>query len=491
MVDFYLEDDDELRKMRERFQMSGSAQPEYGAALGGGGDYGAPPSDLDPRMVQSFLGQRPEAEPSRGGYPIPQREGPSFLEDAALPALAGVADIIANRGRGLGQITQGVIAGKESRRNREAQQFEADRGAYMKQQDMQADAEARRQSYGVHSQNAAMRQAELDLAVLREKRITDQFTRGQPSPEMVQAEHEAELRLKNAQAAEAEARAGRDPNAITPNQQAQLDATKEERRERRLDRDESRAERAAREQETNRLKRVDDTRAQEGQDRIAASDFLEKTKETRGIARTLQTLEPLVESYKGKDIPGVGTVDARVPGWMAHPFDEQQRKDAIAVEQAREGAAAAYRYANTGAAASIPEDERLRIVNGMRNGATEEEFLLGLQTMSKYTKGELGARATASPDIARRALQADGTADWALGKQLPPADLETRGDDVNAPLEPPPTYRTQSGQLQPAGPPAGDTLQTTGQRPGQVPRVDDYLEDLKRRTKTPGVVYRP
>lgn len=515
--DFYLDDDDELRKMRERFQMERPQQSDYGAAVGGAGQYGAPSADLDPGMLQSFLQQRP-ADVRQQAYPIPQRESPSFLEDNAFPIAAGIGDLIVNHGRNLGQITQGVIAGKNARLNRESQQFEADRGAYMKQQDAEAEQQARTQNYGIQSGNLELRQKEAALAEARERGLMERFTRGLPDPELTKREKEAEIRLRESQANENDATAnekwtGAD-KAITPFQQATLDATKEERHQRDLDRDADRdyrktthadaaAATAAQKAETNR-------RLQETADTTATNAFLGKTKDERSQAALLQGVQPIVDDPKyKKDLPGVGSVDSWAPSWLMHPVDSQARNDADRMKQMAGEAQTYFRHQITGASASPRELAALEALKGL-NG-TEAQFKTALKTWQDMLQGDIRAAASASPDNARNALDAQG-----LGGMLPPRaappPVAPQPEEVpfNPNVAPMPDDRTTPGpdvvppaqRLGPTGPKVRGTPGFAGSGPSSniyqgptnpqdSPAITDWLQKLQQTTRTPGVRYRP
>lgn len=207
----YLEDDDELRKMRDRF-----AQSTPAGAAASGNPYGAPPRELDPSTVQSFLAQRPD-DSRNYAYPIPQRESGPGVADWFPLAAAGL-DLAFNRGRGMGSIAQSA-AGMAQRRDAMAQQqFEDDRSAYLKQ----GEAAARDRQVDISGRNADMRQMELDASLAKEKAIQARFLAGEGSPE-AQA---ADLRYKQALAAKAEADAARDPNALDPYKQQLIEESK-------------------------------------------------------------------------------------------------------------------------------------------------------------------------------------------------------------------------------------------------------------------------
>lgn len=470
MGGYFLEEDDELRKLRERFQQGGQSQPEYGASVGGGGSLSAPPAELDPRMLQGFLSQRP-ADTRQPAYPIPVRESPSFLEENGLPIAAGIADIIANRGRGLGQITQSVVAGKNARMNRESEQFEADRGAYMKQQAAEEEAKARTQSFGLNSRNADLREREADLAAARERGLMERFTKGMPDPELTKREKEAEIRLREAQANDNEASAYSkwtgDDKAITPYQQAQLDAMKDERKSRDLDRDEDRADRKAgreasagatkaQQEATAILKKQEADRQAEKDKQGRMNKFRDETEKTRPALGNLQRLETLLEKPEyAKDIPGVGMADSRTPRWMLSD-------DAIAVQSLRGDIGDLLGRQRSGSAIPPAEYSRLSAFSTGGENATEKEFRTIKELYKKHLLAEAQQQANGREDDAREVL--GGLGDYALGPRKVPTPVLEQQPSA-APLVPeqvPPPPRGAPMPLpRDASTPGPDTLEPT------------------------------
>jgi len=493
MYEPYLTDDDEeMRKMRERFMMAQPQQAPYGAAVGGVESYGAPAPELDPRAVASFLSQRPAEEP-RGMYPIPQRDEGSWLENNGFAAAAAIADLIANKGRGLGQIVQGAVQGEQYRRKRSDDAFENDRAAYLKQ----GEAAALDKQIGLAGRNADMRQQEIDLQTAHQRAVMERFLSGEGSPEA----KAADVRYKQALALKAERDATLDPNVVTPYQQAQIDEMKWQHKTQADDLDLDREDRKAGREATAAATKAqqDATAAQRGEtnsrlrestDRTAMSDFANRTKDARMIAKRLQGAEEVLGLYP-KDIPGVGKAEGNLPTW-ANPenwSDKTRYADADRMVQAREGASAAFRYLSTGAAASMNEDERLRIVNGMREGATEQEFRLGIGTLSDLIKRDIRARAIASPELSRRVLDEDQLGNWVFGRSQPQSLPEAAPGVAPEPVRLGGSRGAAGGgnNFQFSGPPAGDVLPV---QPGKPPMVNDYLQRLKDEDDDLGVVYR-
>lgn len=220
---FYDDDEDELNRYLERFASGGrddlAYDPGYGyraSDYGGGGGYG-------------------------GGVsaPIPVREDKrSWMEKNGFPLLmaagsvaAAFADKSGRRGQNvqhaLGQIAGAQMRSEQADRDDLSRDFELDRRAWQQQQGLDMNREL-----------AGQRMAGDDAD--RELRASDQALRGRQSDELHQRymqsqdpnspQNQADLRYRQALAAQAEANAARDPNALTPYQLAQLDAQAEQRR---------------------------------------------------------------------------------------------------------------------------------------------------------------------------------------------------------------------------------------------------------------------
>lgn len=422
------EDDEEMRKYRERFGQSPNSYHQ-GASIGG--DMLAPPSrDLDPAALQSFLAQR-APEQREMPYPIPVRDDEPDYLSAGLHGLAGVADAFLNKGRGLGQIAQSHAAGEAARRQRSDDNFEADRKAYMDQ----GEAAARQQQIGLQGRNADMRQMEIDAQLAHQRAVQQRFIDSQPDPELERQAKEAEIRLSNARALQAEADAGRDPNAITPYQQAQLDAQKAEHKARGEDRDldrEFKKNSHATTTEANRLKAEELGAArQEKTDVANTTKFLDKTEHERAQAVALKGTEPIVNNpaYK-KDLPGVGPIDSLAPSWLMHPIDSGARQDHDNLRRMAGQAQQYFKHEITGAAGSDREQTLLMHLKALEGGATEEQFSNALEFWKGDLQGKIRARATATPDVARRALEGQGLGDWALGPEAAAAQPQGIMEDA-------------------------------------------------------------
>lgn len=493
----YLDDDDELRKMRDRFMQS-----DPGGAAMSGNAYGAPPRELNPAAVQSFLAQKPADD--RGPYPIPQRESGVGIADWFPLAAAGL-DLAFNKGRGMGGIAQSAAGMAQRRDALSQQQFEDDRNAYMKQ----GEAGARDRQIDLAGRNADMRQMEIDAQLAKEKAIQARWLGERPDPELEKQAKEALIRLSNARATQAEADAARDPNAITPYQQAQLDAQKSARQLTDEDRDAARADRTtalkmqmderseARTFREGQTKRQNDVDAQARTQKLGGEFAKQYEYELKALP-ALMTAQRLVDEVpQGGDIPGAGKWDS-VKGSIPLIGAQLSSDKDLSMRSASEWMANIVQRAESGAAAPVPEALGYRIRQGSQPGATEREFKLGLAAATEYLRGTLRAGSYGREDAARGVtdLQSRGGGDFVFGPVAqPPTNPTPIPEQPSAAPEP---IRLGGQRGMPgggnnfgfSGPPAGDALPVTDQRPGQVPKVNDYLRKLSDEDDDLGVVYR-
>jgi len=406
MTGLYLlgEGDDEMRKYRERF---GQSPNGFHQGTSVGGDMLPPPSrDLDPAALQGFLSQR-APEQREMPYPIPVREEEPDYLSAGIHGLAGVADAILNKGRGLGQIAQSHAAGQAHRRQQSDANFEADREAYIKQ----GEAGARQQEIGLAGRNADMRQLELDAALAKERAIEARFRASQPDPELEARAKEAQIRLDDANATRALADANRDPNAMTPYQSAMLEDRDADRADRKADREDRKADREARQRDAARI-------AAEKTEAANTTKFLDKTEHERAQATALKGTEPIVNNPAyADDLPGVGPIDSIAPSWLMHPIDSGKRQDHDNLRRMAGQAQQYFKHEITGAAGSDREQTLLMHLKALEGGATEEQFRNALAFWKQDIQGKLRARATATPGEARKALEGQGLGEWALGPE--------------------------------------------------------------------------
>jgi hypothetical protein len=526
------------------------------------------PEQIEPDLPMGKLPTQAEATeaakpaPLGAGHVRPEREvapeghgGESTggwdegTKDATMAALAGFLDILGNKGRGVGSILQ-ASSQQASARARAKERAKKDSQDY--QLSAQRQLAERSNSERRFEGEDADRKLRTSQQELERERALEIHQRWREQNDPNNPMNQADLEYRQALTEEAKARAARDPNAITPYQQAQLDAQKDERGERGQDRDEDRAWRqqqhatdiadkqAAR--EAAAAERAEAAAARQEQKDIAngmrADIASQKAAEayTKQYEYELKAMGPLMraeaiaDKHKGKDIPGVGMLDSRMPMWA-------REGDSLEMGNAQEWMSNLVQRAESGAAAPIPEALGYRVRAGMQDGATEAQFADGIKAMNEYVRGSLRAGTVGRSKEAREALdlQARGGGNWALGPEEQPAaaapiditdqlgkpgPVITPGQQSAVELPPDPAFDQppQPIRLGPTGGPAPrsvnpltprnggtdgsellppgmsrdqlDVLPTTGQKRGQVTEVSEHLRRLQEEDDDLGVSYR-
>jgi hypothetical protein len=370
-----------------------------------------------------------QAPPHAEMAPLKLDTGPDWSDalGAGTTALASLFDLGLNHGHGTGQI---LAAGGQFGQARAEQRLKGTQDALSYEQ-KRAELE-RQNNYndylyanlakrtGATGATTAYQQSQLDARKATESRL----------------EQERQDRIANSKAAD------EDRDAARTDREQQFQLSMEDRKAAREAAEADRADRAAERQQTQA------DRAQERADKKETGDtdqFLQRTNETRAQAAALKGAETIIDDPKyAKDLPGVGEADSRFPEWMMHPFDPQQRQDAIKLQSLAGTAGQYFKHEITGSASSDREQRMLLGLKGLQSGATEEEFRTSIGIWKEELQNELRARSTTNPAAARKALDAQGIGDWSLGPaqqsapqaQAPAADsfgMTNYGPDADHP----------------------------------------------------------
>lgn len=386
--------------------------------------FGADDSDLDEWIRQQAesgalddLASPSPMQPMAAFQPPPHAEmaplkldtGPDWSDalGAGTTALAALADLGLNHGHGTGQILAAggqfgqARAEQRLKGTQDALSYEQKRAELERQNNyndyLYANLAKRTGAAGGAGTTTAYQQSQLDARKATESRL----------------EQERQDRIANSKAAD------EDRDAARTDREQQFQLSMEDRKAAREAQQADRAERAADRQQTQA------DRAQERADKKTTTDteqFLNKTEETRGQASQLKRVEPIIDDPKyEKDLPGVGTLDSRLPAWLMHPLDSGARQDQYSIESMAQQAGQYFKHELTGAASSDRENALLMGIKGLQPGATEEEFRNSIGLWKQDIQSQLKARASANPTAARSALDAQGLGDWALGADQPSA----------------------------------------------------------------------
>lgn len=432
-------DEEEEEELRRRAMQIGALQPT--AAM-------APPAASMPPSRPTMAALLPQGDPEldgrwrdaenaaidRSGLGGEQSYGVGEgIRDFAPMAIGFGLDALLNKGRGLGTLAAGgmqALSSENSRRDRASQTAAQQALAIRRQREAGGDR-------NIQAQHAALRGEGMDLE--RQKLELERQKMGAKDPESAARANYLE--------SQAYANWSKDPNALSPEQQAMnedRDLARQQQREladaARLDRVDARADSAAYRTEMaagrQEAARARAAAGQEKTDAAAANKFLDKTQEERAQARSIQSVEPIVDNPKyAKDLPGVGVADSNLPAWLMHPIDAGARQDAETVKQQTGEAYAYFRHKLTGAAFGKLEDADYKAMKGL-NG-TEEEWRNAMRHWKASVQREIKGRAAVAPGPSREALEAQGLGQWTYGNEPPPppaADDELPPDTVTGPV---------------------------------------------------------
>lgn len=324
-------------------------------------------------------------------------------------ALAALADLGLNHGRGTGQILSAGGAFGQARGEQRLRQtqdmigYEEKRAAADKSnryQDYLFANLAQKQRGASPGQITANQQAQLDA-----RKVTSDRLEQERQDRLAKQSREDEDR-DAARDDRSSAREDRN-NQFTlgmEDRKAARETAEAERAQRDADRQQYQADRASDKKEVN--------------DDKTTREFAKDTETSRSMAQQMKELSPLLEKYKDGDIPGTGKVDQWIPN-AVQDYVGGDSEDATRIDQLKTGLQAEYRHAKTGAAASVPEDLRLMIVNGTKPGSTEQEFRLGMEALKKALPLQIKAYGAGREDQARAVLREQGLEDYVYGPSAP------------------------------------------------------------------------
>lgn len=199
-----------------------------------------------------------------------------------------------------------------------------------------------------------------------------------------------------------------------------------------------------------------------------ANTYARETERYRDIAEQAQKIYGIMERHTD-GIPGTGFIKGKLPDlWYAATDDN----DALSIRNAKRLMNETVVHAQTGAAAPIVEENRLRLITGAKDNATVEEFKIGLDAMRDYARGHLRAYSAGKEKAARNVLKTQGIDRMVFDDdELAPED-DSSGDDA-------------TGETGDALPPPGDELQTTS----SLPPKSRTTKKLKQFEDEDGITY--
>lgn len=372
----------------------------------------------DPQMDERWRAAENQALDRATPHEYGVAEG---VRDFAPMAVGSILDILVNKGKGLGAIAgAGMQALSAQDERRDKDRHEAANEALNIRRERGTGADRMTNAY-----HALLRGKEL------ENRINEQAAKS-GTPEEQAAARKAGLAHTEAETrkltAEAENTGLRDIiNLLSSQNQRDRDTGLQALKKRELDINERRV---TAEEERNRLDREGKRATQKTSNK---ETFNRMGKDALAQARIIADLEPLIAKYKksGKEKPGVGPADSRLPAWFA-PLTGGNTADAIKFQQ---GTGRLFGWAShevTGANSPEKERDYNLIAQGLKPGSTEQEFDIGIDTATKMLRSNLRGLSSADEEAAREVLRENGLEEWVYGTGAAPQAPGTK-----APPQPP------------------------------------------------------
>lgn len=334
------------------------------------------------------------------------------------------ADLLLNKGRGLGQIMS--TANEQSSRARgerkELARINAGKGDKAAQQEIERGAQALRlrqiqnderrtgldEKYAEHPELKPLNQLEQATLANSKAIMADREHDNAVGDERSKYEHGRQETLDKEHVREFDA-----------SQQTAKDARAESRADREFYKDRDRTDRQQRQADTDKTKAD------------AAADTFEHRYETKNARsldalKAIQTAEGIMDRYKGKDVPGIGEYDSAVSeAWgplrsLAGVFESPEfENDAEAMRIAKKNAADFTLREESGANAPDAELIRTKGRTGSEVFASEDQTREAMKQFRDVVTARLKGGATANPERARAILEARGlNPDSVLGKRV-------------------------------------------------------------------------
>lgn len=390
-----------------------------------------PDPDMDERWRQAEQSALERSQPNTE-YGV--AEG---VRDLAPMAIGSILDILVNKGKGLGTLAAGgmqALGDEQARRDALQKTAAAQALAIRRQRESGADR-------AINARHAMLREAEL-LERMREKLKDPATSEGQKRKLEAEIEQiQAHTGLYQQQKKDLEEYGG--IKEILAAYAAQgASAAKLAELEIEL-----RKQRSA--EEKNRID------AQKQSDKTSNENAEWYYKTTEGAhkqAQALRDLDLVLKDYMGRDIPNVGEFDSRVTN-KAH-YQGQELQDANKIGQFRDAITTFLTLEATGKQSREQEAQTAKAIYGMRPGASEQEFLEGVNFARRRMREVLAGASAGKEADARKVLDKMNLTDFVFGPMVT-YQYSRRGQQSQqqpqqqqAPGSPP----QQSTQTQPQGP---------------------------------------
>jgi hypothetical protein len=389
------------------------------------------------------------------------------------PGVSGwalAADILLNRGRGLG----GIIAQAEKQK----QDFQREQEKRQAQALERKDRSAQNQ---LGWENARLRGDEIKLSRDREQSAADA-----EKTKLDMLQHPENYPLSHSEQIRKDEIAAMNGERDTDNKRA--DAQLEELRRHNLASEGNDSARIAaagkdggltpyQQHEIERQGQLDsETKA--NKEAGLAQSYTDKTKFARASAASLAEVDAIVKKYGGKDVPGLGAAASMTPDWvrgLKGAYDNmtgdtaaaERNADAQTVTDALSNLSQSVLRKETGAAAAPSEQTLTKIRTGSGAGRSEEQALEAIRLMRDLSYGDLRAYSSGRDDIARDVIKKQGLNVDDIFGASPAAAAAVIDDAPPSARNAMPKMRQLKTDVQIGGPNAGESEDDFNKRFGQ------------------------
>lgn len=216
-------------------------------------------------------------------------------------------------------------------------------------------------------------------------------------------------------------------------------------------------------------------RADDKETRAAADQFAKETGYSINMLNNAARIESVLSKYKPGTVPGIGQLEGRTPDMLLQFRAQQgdkQALDAMEIRNAKNTMGELAQRKESGAAG--PEAERYRYMArvGAADGASEEQFKLGLEATKKLSEMEVKRFAAGKGNAAREVLRSNGLEHLLDGDSQPTDAQGTPGTKAIDITNPTPSASPAKGDYANYSRDTSDPLPTTKGKPPPIPGAE-------------------
>jgi hypothetical protein len=165
--------------------------------------------------------------------------------------------------------------------------------------------------------------------------------------------------------------------------------------------------------------------AQQKERRAASDQFGKETGDVIAQASSIDEIQKLVDKYPAGKLPGVGRVAGSGIGQFYYQTKadggDSEAKDALAMQNARSTLRDFAQHQISGAVGSEAEHLRTAIREGAQDNATEQQLRTGVDSARRLARMSIARSAVGKEDAAHESLKAQGMDSWLDAPSASPA----------------------------------------------------------------------